>query len=77
MQIPKELLEKWLRLKSQGDLKKIVDANKGLVKGIYDTNLSKALTTGKASDRIFKALQAYYEAKEKELFPQKTDNDGK
>jgi hypothetical protein len=81
MQIPKELLEKWKSLRSRGDTAGILQIM-GLKPDKKDSVISAISRTFKderrrCPDHLFMALRTFYEGKEKKLFTNKNDENGK
>jgi hypothetical protein len=67
MEIPQALLDKWSKLRSHGDGKKIVEAaaEKGVT--ISDAYISRAFANGECSDEVFEAMASYFKEKEEKV----------
>lgn len=63
MKIPKALIEKWTKLKSHGDGKKLVAAA-GSGSTINDADISRAFSKGECRDDVFVLMAEFYRKKE-------------
>lgn len=66
MNITKETLSKWAKLKSHGDGAKIAEANPGI--NVMD--ISRAFKLGRCSDEVYEAIEKYYREKSGTVIPE-------
>jgi hypothetical protein len=59
MLIEKKLLEKWKRLRSPDDARKMAEK----IEGGYPELFSRAFRDGKCNDAVFKVMAEYYDEK--------------
>lgn len=59
MLIEKKLLEKWKRLRSSDDSRKMADRMEGGYKELF----TRAFRDGKCNDAVFKVMAEYYDEK--------------
>lgn len=66
MQIEQTLLEKWDKLHSRGDAKKISDSMEDSTK-VNGRTIHRALKSGECNDDVFCAIAAFYTEKEEKI----------
>jgi hypothetical protein len=68
MTIPNELLGKWEVLRSAGDMTEIAERA-----DVSTVTISKAFSTAKCSDEVFKVIAEFYQDKEEMISSYLTD----
>lgn len=68
MEIPKELLEKWKVLRSQGDTKAIVDSMPDGQK-VNPQTIRNAFNEGECNPEVFKAMAEFYTKRAESIAP--------
>lgn len=59
MKIPKEIIEKWLELRSDQDMQKIAE-----VADVHAQTIRNAFNNKECSDEVFEAMAKFYKAKD-------------